>query len=226
MKKVIVVCMVLAMMMAMAISAFASPGAFVDSPSLNPAPELVEGKNQTDACPAQIIVTAYGDRNDLSVEQRQKLEAAYTAIVGAQDLSTLNAKISEIAEKMGVSVSTLAVSDLFDISATGCDDHTGHGDFDITLKADTLKNFVCLLHYYNGEWRVVENAEVTNDGNHLEFNEDEFSPFAIVVSSEPIPEAKSGVSCWLIALFILLLLILIAIIVWYCYKRSKKADEE
>ena len=225
MRKVVVICMALAMIMAMAVPAFAAPGVFVESPSKNPAPELVEGKNQSDACQAQIIVTAYGDRNDLTVEQRQKLEAAYTVVVGTQDLSTLNPKVAEIADELGVGISTLAVSDLFDISATECNGHENHGHFDITLKADTLKNFVCLLHYYNGEWRVVENAEITNNGEHLEFDEDEFSPFAIVVSTEPLPEPEPNNFGWLIALLILLLIILLGIIAWYYYKRSKKAEE-
>ena len=52
------------------------------------------------------------------------------------------------------------------------------------MKSDALKNFVCLLHYYNGEWRIVEDAKVTQNGEHLEFTEKEFSPFAIIVSTE------------------------------------------
>ncbi len=223
MKKVIVICMVLAMMMSMAVAAFASEDSFVVSPSKNPAPDVVGAKNESEDCEAQVVVTAYGNRDNLSEEQRQKLDEAYAAIKNAQDLGDLCERVAEIAKEMGIDVANLAVSDLFDISDTDCSGHEDHGRFDITLKADTLKNFVCLLHYYNGEWRVVENAEVTNNGEHLEFEEKEFSPFAIVVSTEPIPEPESGMSGWLIALFIILLLALIAVVVWSIQKRSKKA---
>jgi flagellar basal body-associated protein FliL len=227
MKKVIVICMVLAMALTMAVSVFAEPGAFVESPSKNPAPELVEGKNESEACTAQIIITAYGDRNNLTAEQRQKLEEAYAKIVGTQDLSTLNAKVGEIAAEMGVSVSTLAVSDLFDISATDCDgNHAEHGLFDITLKAETLNNFVALLHYYNGEWRVIDNAEITNNGEYLEFTEKEFSPFAIVVSTADIePQPASNNFGWIIAIIVAVIIIL-AFIWFLLFYRKKKEEEE
>ena len=226
MKKVLIVCMVLAMVASMSIAVFAAPGAFVESPSKNPAPELIKGENTSEGCTAQVIITAYGDRDQLTAEQRQALEAAYAMIVGTQDLSTLNAALKALAEELGVSVSSLAVSDLFDISATDCDGHADHGHFDITLAADTLHNFVALLHYYNGEWRIVENAEVTNNGEHLEFDEDEFSPFAIVVSTEAIPQPEPNNFPWLIVVLLLLLIILAALIAWYFYNRSKKAQAE
>jgi flagellar basal body-associated protein FliL len=228
MKKVLIVCMVLVMLASTSIAVFAASGAFVESPSKNPAPELVEGKNTSEDCAAQIIIAAYGDRDELTAEQRQKLEAAYAMIIGTQDLSTLNGALKTLAEQRGVSASDLAVSDLFDISATECDGHADHGHFDITLKADTLKNFVALLHYYNGEWRLVENAEVTNNGEHLEFDEDEFSPFAIVVSTADIvvPPEPANNCLWIILLILLLVIILVALAIWYFYRRSKKAAEE
>jgi flagellar basal body-associated protein FliL len=228
MKKVVVILMVLVMMATMCVSVFAAPGAFVNSPSKNPAPILVEGKNEAEGCNATVVITAYGDRNDLTAEQRQKLEEAYAMIVGAENLTTLNAGLATIAQQLGVNTTDLAVSDLFDISATECDGHADHGHFDITLKADTLKNFVALLHYYNGEWRLVENAEVTNNGGHLEFDEDEFSPFAIVVSTADIvvPPEPANNYLWIILLVVLLVIILVALVIWYFYRRSKKAAEE
>ena len=186
MKKLVVICLIFVLTVYMSISAFAATGGFVSSPSGNPAPELVVGKNETDGCEAELIITAYGRRDRLSVDARQKIEEAYSIIIGTEDLTSLNKDIGTIAKDLGVSASSLAVSDLFDISSTDCDDHANHGHFDITLKSDTLKNFVCLLHYYNGEWSVVESAEVTHNGEYPEFDADEFSPFAIVVSSEEV----------------------------------------
>ena len=119
------------------------------------------------------------NRDQLSDDKRQALEAAYAEIVGTEDLSTLNKKVKKMANKLGVDVSELAVSDLFDISMTECTDHAKHGKFDIVLNAETLENFVCLLHYYNGEWTVVKNAELSKE-DYLEFSQAEFSPFAIV----------------------------------------------
>lgn len=192
MKKVLTVCLVFAMIIAMSVQVFAEPGAFTNSPSKNKAPILVSATNESEECIAQIIITAYGDRDQLSPEARKNIEEAYSMIVGAEYLDSLIASIEELANKLGVKVSDLAVSDLFDISATDCNGHEDHGHFDIVLKADTLKNFVCLLHYYNGEWRIVDNVQVTNNGEHLEFDEDEFSPFAIVVSTVDLSDDASG----------------------------------
>lgn len=182
MKKLLLLCLAFVMIVSVIIPVSATTGAFVDSPSLNPAPELVKGENENEECEATIVVTAYGDRDKLAEADRKSIEEAYTIIRGTKDLSTLNEMIAEIAKELGVEVTDLAVSDLFDISDTECTlNHEDHGYFDITLKSNTLENFVCLLHYYNGEWRIVENAIVTNNGEHLEFEEKEFSPFAIVV---------------------------------------------
>lgn len=189
MRKIITVFLAVVMLVSATLTVVAAPGNFVKSPSTNPAPELIKGENVSDDCSAELIITAYVNRDQLPEELRLQIEEAYRMIVENPDLSALNAKLAELAEELGVEVTDLAVSDLFDIHYVNCGDHDGHGHFDITLKADTLKNFVCLLHYYNGEWRIIEDAKVIND-THLEFTEDEFSPFAIVVNtSEEDPDA-------------------------------------
>lgn len=203
MKKVLIAVLVLCMVLSAGLMVSAETGAFMESPSRNQAPTLVESKNESEDCVAKLIITAYADRDELTDEVRAKIEDAYKVIVGTKDLSTLNTKVKEIAKKTGVEVKNLAVSDMFDISATDCGAHENHGHFDITLKSDTLKNFVCLLHYYNGEWRVVENAKVTQNGTHLEFTEDEFSPFAIVVDTNAqktdVPETGDNRNIWVYA---------------------------
>lgn len=196
MKKVLVLFLVAVMVASASISAFATDlGGFISSPSLKPAPELVSAENEDEACDAKLVITAYADRDTLSEKARKSIEEAYTIIRGTKDLSTLNEIVAKIAKQLGVEVTDLAVSELFDIDANGCTgEHDDHGHFDITLKAETLENFVCLLHYYNGEWRVIENALVTQNGEHLEFEEKEFSPFAIVVytGDEDIDVPVSG----------------------------------
>ncbi len=183
MKKLIMIFMVLALVASMSISVLATAGGFIESPSGKPAPQLVAGANENEECEAQVIITAYSDRDQMTEAARKNIEAAYAIIVGTEDLGSLNPALAEIAENLGVDTSALAVSDLFDVSATECNGHAEHGHFDITLKSDTLKNFACLLKYHNEEWSIVENAEVTNNGEHLEFDEDELTSFAIVVNT-------------------------------------------
>lgn len=223
MKKIIMLCLTIVVIASLSISVLATMGGFVSSPSGKPAPELVSGKNVSEGCVARLILTAYKDRDELSEDARQKIEKAYSDIVGTQDLSSLNGAIKDIADRLGIDASDLAVSDLFDISATNCDGHEDHGHFDITLKSDTLKNFVCLLHYYGDEWHIVENAEVTHNGEHLEFDEDQLSPFAIVVSTgkAPVEPVNTDNSAWIIAI-IAVAVAIIGFIVFFVFKRKKK----
>lgn len=190
MKKIITVFLIFTLVMSTVMAIAAAPGKFLESPSTNQAPELISFDSESDDCLSQIIVTAYANRDQLSEESRKAIEDAYKLILESNVTGALDEVLKPFADSLGVSISDLAVSDLFDIGATDCsNNHDEHGHFDIVLKASTLDNFVCLLHFYNGEIRVVTGAQVTQNGEHLEFTEKEFSPFAIVVNTaaqEPI----------------------------------------
>lgn len=71
MKKIIMICLAIAMVASMGISVFATTGGFVSSPSGKPAPELVDGKNESEECVAKIVITAYSDRDKLSEDARK-----------------------------------------------------------------------------------------------------------------------------------------------------------
>lgn len=222
MKKIVAIILALVLVFSLSLTAAAELGGFIESPSNNKAPELVSATNEDEDCEAKLLITAYADRHELSEEVIKKLEEAYGIIVKTDDLTELNAKIADFAKKNGVKVSDLAVSDMFDISAVGCDDHEDHGHFDIALKSDTLKNFVCLIHYYEGKWRVVEDAKVTHDGTHLEFTEDEFSPFAIVVNTGAAGTSPETIdnsnTVWYVAVMVVCALGLIVVL-----KKQKKS---
>jgi len=184
MKKTLIFFMVLVMSFSVSISAFAAPNGFTVSPGANMAPELVEYDKDTLDCLATLIITAYADRFTLPEETRLVLEKAYADIVAADDLSTLTSELATVANALGVDTGILAVSDLFDISFYGCDDHENHGGFSIKVKPESLQGFVGLLHLKDGKWDVVDDAKVEADGEHLTFSVDSLSPFAIVVQSD------------------------------------------
>ena len=155
---------------------------------------MIKGENESEDCDAMLQIKSYAERDSLPDDVREMFEYAYNMIKNTDDLTTLSSALADLAEEKGYVAADLAVSDFFDISSTDCAHHDDHGHFDITLKADALKNFVALLHYYNGEWRLVEDAEVVENGTHLEFTEDEFSPFAIVVYTGEAPVEPSGLT--------------------------------
>ena len=195
MKRFILMCSVVALLLVAIVPVGADSGSFVVSPSQRQAPELVDGTSEVECEDASLTVTAYGDRNDLPKEILQQIEAAYTAVMGAENLSELNGDIAKLATDLGLNIENLSVSELFDIGCSDCDDHDSHGYFDITIASDFLENFVCLLHYTNGEWKIVEGATLSEDGKQLSFREKDFSPFAIVVGdvAPTIEEPGAGV---------------------------------
>ena len=184
MKKVLAICLTMVMVMSMSVTVLAAPGSFVSSPSGNPAPTVVDFDPSDDDCTGRLVVTLYGDRYDLSDALRSLFEKAYKSIENSDDITKLNAELAKISANKNIDGADLAVSDLFDIHVTVCDYHDEHVDFDITLDADTLNRFVGLLHMNkDGVWELVTDAEVVNNGEHLKFSVDSFSPFAIVVDT-------------------------------------------
>lgn len=190
MKKLLSFVLTIVMVVTMAVAAQAADNAFIISPSLKPAPTLISFKNQVEGCLSEIIITAYANRHTLPDEVRELIETAYETLANTKDVGTLNDGLKALADKYKVSTSDFAVSDLFDISRTECDCHEEHGAFDLVIAPESLKNFVCLLHYYDGKWNIVEDAEVTNNGEYLKFTADEFSPFAIVVNTKDVVEPE------------------------------------
>ena len=182
MKKVLAICLMLAMLLSLSVGALAAPNGFVSSPSGSGAPTVEEFKPQDENCTATLLITPYGEREELPELLQSLMQKAYDSVVNAGDLTKLNADFAKLVAGMGLKAENLAISDLFDIHVTGCDFHDGHKEFDVVLKAETLKHFVALLHMNkNGQFELVSDAKVI--GDHLHFSVESFSPFAIVVDT-------------------------------------------
>ena len=194
MKKILMVLLLTVVAVSMSISAFADTGAFVQSPSANMAPEIVSGDSE-DKEDVELVITSYADRGDLPEEAREAIEKAYVKISGIKNLTTLCGALKEVAAKKDIPTTNLEVSDLFDIS-----DAEGGSDgctYDIVVTAETLENFVGLLHFTDGKWELIDNAVVEEiDGElHLKFSTDGLSPFAIVVDTGadlPVEDTKGN----------------------------------
>ncbi len=223
MKKLVTVCLSFIMILSMSLIVLAEPGSFLNSPSGNKAPRM-RFWIDSELCEAELVLTAYADRHTLSDEKREALEAAYELIKNTTDLTTLNADLAALAAQLGIPGVELAVSDLFDISAYGCDpeehDLENHGFFHIELESDALRNFVGLLHFHNGEIKLVPGATV--EGNVLSFKVDELSPFAVVVDTNPdrnnTPPTGDNTN---LALYGIIALVSGAALV-YCWSKSRK----
>ena len=192
MKKLFVVFMIVLLALSMSLPIFANVGGFISSPSGHQAPEVIEADNRSKKCEAVISVTAYAQRDTLPEESRIEIEQAYATIRGTEDVTTLSPDIVNYAAEAEVGTYELAVSDLFDITHSECAEHDKHKYFEIAIGTETMDKFVCLLHFKDGEWTVVESARLNRKKGMIEFEADDFSPFAVVVSVASEPAAKDN----------------------------------
>ena len=225
MKKILAAMLALILAVGMTVSVTAAAGAFVSSPSGNLAPELVKAENESEACEAVIVITAYADRATLGEAGAAAMTAAYNSLAGNADLSAVCAAAGTLAGELGIPATDLAVSDLFDVSYSSCDVHEGHGAFTVTLRPATAENVCAILHYTDGAWELIECT--VQDGT-VTFVTEELSPFAIVVHNG-LPETNHllsfvigagvglgiGAGVGLLIFFIIILL-----------KKKKKKEED
>lgn len=229
MKKVLALVLALAMLVASSVCAFAISNNFVQSPTGHRAPTIIVGGNTSEDCFAWLEITGYSDRHTVDDATRELMEEAYNQIVGAADLSEICSELGSVAVSLGIPTSVLAVSDLFDISWFGCDDHRDHnGVFEIQIQPEILENFVALVHYHNGEWVVVDNAEVIGDGDILSFSVADLSPFAIIVNKGDNPvEPPFGGDTTMLALYITLMAFsgIALVVIGVKVKRGRKGAQ-
>ena len=186
MKKVLVLCMAAIMVLSLSVMAFAADGGFVSSPTAQPAPDLEGAKNE-DGENVKLVLTPYSGHDGLPTELNQEMQAAYDDIAENKDVTKLSKDLGPAATAAGVDPANLAVSDLFDLHFT---DEENHGTVTVTLKSESFKNFVALLHYTGSAWEVVKDAKV--DGTTLTFSTGSFSPFAVVVSTTTQRPPQTG----------------------------------
>lgn len=176
MKKIFVLILSVVMICSLAFSAAAAPGVFLQSPSFNKNPIIIDFECSDPNWKGDIYITSFGDRNVLDLVEREKLENAYNSIKDSFGVSNLIPDIAGIAENLGVSSENLGISDLFHIGIT---EATG-GEFKLKLDSETIKNFVGLVYFEDGKWHVVEGATIDKDG-YLVFTTELPRAFAVVV---------------------------------------------
>lgn len=174
MKKLVSVVLAIVLAMTMCVSVLAAPNGFVESPSNQKGPEIVDGDN--------IVVTPFGDRDELPDDVRDALEEAYNDILNADNIGDLSEALEDFANELNVPVKNLVVSELFDLSYES-GEQGSDGKLTVTLKDDSFKDFFGLIKYENGKWTLVEDAKL--NGDKLTFTAGKLpAPFAIVVNPD------------------------------------------
>lgn len=173
MKKLVSIVLAVILATTVCVSALAAPNGFVESPSNQKGPEIIEGDG--------IVVTPFGDRDELPDDVRDVLEEAYNSILNADNLGDLCEALEDLANELGVPVKNLVVSELFELSYENGEQDKA-GNFVVTLKDDSFKDFFALMKYEDGKWVLIDDAKL-GDGNKLSFTAGKLpAPFAVVVN--------------------------------------------
>lgn len=226
MKKFLALCLAMILTVSMSFTTLAA--GFVESPSINPAPEIIEDetKNEDEDCDADIVITSYSERDKLPGDIKNKMEEAYNEISNALDISDLSDELKDYCEENNINTENLKVSDLFTLNYVGCDDHDEHGYFTITFSADTLAKFVALLHLTDNGWEIIDGAKVVRNGTALTFrmDVDDYSPLAIVVdttkaTSSPQTGDNSNITMWVAILAVCV--VALGTTLFFIFKRKK-----
>jgi len=179
MKKILSCLLVAILVFSLSAAVFADN--FVSSVANAGATELASVADKDGNDVASLIVVTPKDQEDrLTADKQAVLDAAYDSLSNAKDLSAVNAELKEAAADLNV-----AVSDLFDISAT----EEVSFPLTLTLKNKNLDNFVAMLQYVDGAWQWVD-AEV--NGDEITFTVDSLGVFAVVVSVEEAASPDTG----------------------------------
>ena len=173
MKKTLSLCLALAMILSIGVASFAISNNFTQSPSVTKPDVEIEWENDEDA-DTKVEDVSYGERDELSDEEKEIFEDAYESIVDAEDLGDLVPDL----EDLDIPTEDLGVSDLIYIDVEGNDP----GEITVTITPETIDNVVAVIQYIDGEWVVID-ATITDDGKIIIITDKE-GPIAIVVDTE------------------------------------------
>ena len=144
-----------------------------------------------------LIVTPYQNYPTIADgKARADSPIAFTDITSYPVVSDYLPMIRPKARAIEVQPEDCFVYDVFDVTfyldegfrLTKSDNH---GLVTLNLPWYVLDRFVCLLHYMDGEWSMVESARADKEKGLLHFSVRDFSPFAIIIhDNEEVPSSK------------------------------------
>ena len=169
----------------------ASAAEFFQSPTGEFAPEIKDFKNDDKDCTAILKLTPFEKRDRLEDYELAAFEDAYDSIVDTADITTLNEDFAALVKELGLDPTQVAVSELFNLSVSNCDEHDDHNESTVKLEINSVDTFVALLQYVDDEWVLVKNVKVNNTKSLLTFNTVEFTPYAIVLDTSSFIQAPA-----------------------------------
>ena len=216
MKKLITLALALIMAMTMTVAASA---AFVSSPSASDGPSIEDVVTEDGSEAPEIVLTPYKDRENLSEDGKKDMEEAYDDIKGTDNLVDKVEGLDEVAEDKGVKEEDLAVKDLFNLDTE--DGEALDGKVTITLKPDTLKNFVALVVKDGDSWVVVPGVEVDKENGTISFDAEDLGTYAIVVNNPDDKDSPATSDAFDFSILFMVGTVVFGAAAAFCFAKSK-----
>ena len=229
MKKLLVLCLALAMLVGSVMSVSAATTKYNPSPEKEEiSPKVISAEAGGKDFTPYVVITPYNRKDKAINEIREILEQSYKEITSEDDLLKLIPALRQIAEKLGYSSSNLSISDLFHIY---CNEYVEaqDGQMKIVLSAETFKGFVSLVCFKDNKWQIVDGATASKEGDeyYLSFTSAGFYPYAIVVhDGTPFnPESPDTGDTASLPAALAVMAVSAATLVAFCAKSKKKDNE-
>lgn len=233
MKKILSVFTVLIMLVSSSATCFGEFNDYVPSIAKREEVSIVGGEKtefgtqiyieREDGCRDLLICTPYVNVDSLEGESKRLMIEAYESIINSKYVTYLSRELKTLATSKGMPEDCLVVRDLFDLTIIEEHSESHYDDLhdtgvELTIKTQSLENFVCLLHYRGDNiWEIVKDVEIIDDTT-LWFKVDSLSPFAIVVHDEYEPVSTQH--CFIH--FIIIAVALITVLLDFVFKKEEK----
>lgn len=214
MKKVVVLLVAVALMVAMTVPAFAS--GFTPSVTAKPAPTVVpqtgddgqqydavirdaEGNTVAYVPSGALIVTPVSESDTADAEIKSRLDTSYQTIQSASSLTELNSQLEQTIKEISpdTSVDDLVVRDLFDVTTVG--EYAQYlqepGDtltIRFELSGDSALMLAVLTSVDGVTWSIVPDYLITRDGNFVEITLEHLGVFAFLFDNGKLSVDPNG----------------------------------
>lgn len=214
MKKVVVLLVAVALMVAMTVPAFAS--GFTPSVTAKPAPTVVpqigsdgkeydaiirdaDGNVVADVPNGYLIVTPVSEADIAAAEIKSRLETAYQTIQSASSLTELNGQLEQTIKEIApdISADDLVVRDLFDVALMGdYAQYLQEPGSTITVRFELSADSALLLAVLGSmdgvTWSIVSDDLIGRDGYIVEIVLERLGVFAFVFDNSKLSVDPNG----------------------------------
>ena len=162
------------------------PGAPEEKPEIvvkNPSDDVVESDE-----PEVLVITPMNDIENLTPEQEEKMEKAYTQVSEAESLAEVAPELPEVLKELKVEtpVEDLVIRDFFHIGVSeklhkALEQEGNHIDITFKMDLETGEQLIVLVQNAEGEWIIISGDDIVVEDGEVTVSFPCVGPVAFIV---------------------------------------------